>query len=146
MKLRQLQILMRVAIHTTEAKKITNKKHINAKKKPVKKVNFNPHQDNMFYSYRSHYIDLQQKTIHWFLHECNINLVKVSLGFLISVPLTYFFQKIPPPLSALIRTPRILSFLLCDSNSYAIYRKKYLLSKKVISKASLKILEVNIQV
>ena len=59
MKLPQLQILMRVAIHTTEAKKITNKKHINAKKKPVKKVNFNPNQDNMFYSYGSHYIDLQ---------------------------------------------------------------------------------------
>ena len=41
---------------------------------------------------------------------------------------------------------RLLSFLLFDSNSQPINSKKYLLSIKVISKASLKILKVNIYV
>ena len=41
---------------------------------------------------------------------------------------------------------RLLGFLLCESNLSTICMKKYFLSKKVISKASLKILEVNIRV
>ena len=72
---------------------------------------------------------------------------KITLGSLRSVPhpLLFLFKKFSNP-HALIRTLRLLSFLLCESNLQAICRKKYLFSKKVISKASLKILEVNIHV
>ena len=52
-------------------------------------------------------------------------------------PGLFFFQNYSNP-------QLLLNFLLCDSNLQAIWRKKYLLSKKVFSKASLKILEVNI--
>ena len=62
------------------------------------------------------------------------------------VSLIFFFKNPPLPSPTFIRTSRLLRFLLCESNSYAICRKKYLLSKKVISKASLKILEENIHV
>ena len=59
---------------------------------------------------------------------------------LISVFPAYFFFKKSLSHRALIRIPPpLLSFLLYESNTLAIYRKKYLLSKNVISKASLKI-------
>ena len=64
-------------------------------------------------------------------------------------PPAYFFSKKfpkPPRPPILFRPPRLLIFLLCESNSPAIRSKKYLLSKKVIPKASLTILEVNIYV
>ena len=69
-----------------------------------------------------------------------------TIGSLVSVPTRLiFFQKYSNPL-LLLGIPRLLSFLLCQSNWQAICKKKYLLNKKVISKASLKILEVNIHV
>ena len=58
-------------------------------------------------------------------------------------PGLFFFQNYSNP-QLLLWPPCLLNFLLCDSNLQAIWRKKYLLSKKVFSKASLKILEVNI--
>ena len=61
-------------------------------------------------------------------------------------PHTYLFFKKFSNHRLLLGTHRLLSFLLCESNSLAICKKKYLFSKKVISKASLKILEVNIDV
>ena len=62
-------------------------------------------------------------------------------------PRLFFFSKNPSPTALLLGSPPLLSFLLCESNTLAIYRKKYLLGKNVISKASLKIsIEVNIHV
>ena len=40
-----------------------------------------------------------------------------TLGSLITVPTLIFFQKIFQPLPTLIRIPRLLGFLLCESNS-----------------------------
>ena len=54
-------------------------------------------------------------------------------------PLLLVHPSPPPPLS-------LLSFLFCESNSWAICSKKYLSSKNVISKASLKSIEINIHV
>ena len=51
-----------------------------------------------------------------------------------------------PPYLALVKIPCLLRFLLCECNPWTICRKKYLVSKKVVSNTSLKILEVNVQV
>ena len=80
-----------------------------------------------------------------------IFLIKIStLGSLISAPSPYFFSKIsqtPPPTADLIRTPPPLPnyyiFYFVRVTCKTFVGKKNLFSKKVISKASLKILEVN---
>ena len=58
-------------------------------------------------------------------------------------PRLFIFQKLFQPPAAITTAPCLLNFLLRESNSQAIYWKKYLLSQKVFSRASLKILEVN---
>ena len=73
--------------------------------------------------------------------------VHITLGSLINVPprfFSFFFQKTPP---LFLGQTRLSNFLLYESNSLTrqpFAGKKYLLSKKVISKASLNIFEVNI--
>ena len=69
---------------------------------------------------------------HAAVNSNGIKALLTTLGCLISTPppLFIFFQNILDS-PAFPSTPRLLGFLLCQSNSEAISRKKYFLSKKV---------------
>lgn len=102
--------------------------------------------DQLFHYLKNNKKQLTNKTKRDLIGAIFLEYSRVPNKSFHSLVFSKNFPLLPSPHLALVKIPCFLRLLLCECNPWTICRKKYLVSKKVVSNTSLKILEVNVQV